>query len=97
MYVEVDHERAPQPPRPLERAERDGHVVEDAEPLGPVGHRVVRAAGEVAGDPVVERHPAGVERPLHRQPAPADEGWLQGSPIRRSSAAVSAPPASASR
>ena len=75
MHVEIDHESAPDPSRALQAAERDGHVVEDAEAAPAVGMCVVRAAGEVARDAagVGERGETGAHRALYGEAAAAPE------------------------
>ena len=80
MHVEIDDERAADPAGALEDADRDGDVVEHAEAFGPAGHGVVRAAGEVAREPLGERHQRGVDRPLHGDAGAPDERWAPRQP-----------------
>ena len=65
VHVEIDDRRARDAPFALQRADRDGDVVEDAESLAVVRERVVRAAGEIDREPVLERGARGgtVRRP----------------------------------
>jgi hypothetical protein len=63
--VEVDDDDA-QRRLGLQQARRDGDVVEDAVAAAARRRRVVRAAGEVGGDALVERGPGRRHRRTHR-------------------------------
>jgi hypothetical protein len=95
VHVEIDDERAADPAIALQHADRDGDVVQRAEPFSVVGERVMRAAREVAREPVLERRPARVQCALRQAAGPA-----RAAPTSRRSGAeygVSVPCAKASR
>ena len=64
--------------RERQRADGDGHVVEDAEPRAAVRTCVVRAAGHVARDAAIEREAAREQGPRRRQERAAGDGGGAG-------------------
>src|SRR5882672_3085901 len=71
MHVQVDDRGAPDSPLVLQRADRDGDVVEDAEPLAVIRKRVMEPSSQIDADA------AGV-RLARRENAPAgaEEGGI---------------------
>ena len=55
MDVEIDHQRALDQPLAPQHADRDGHIVEEAEARAVIGEGMVAATGGVAGQPVLQR------------------------------------------
>ena len=78
MHVEVNDCRAPDQTVAPQRADGDGHVVQDAEALSVVGKGVVSAAREVRADAVSERRARGVNRPRSREQRAAHERLRPG-------------------
>ena len=74
VHVAVDDEDAGDDALVEERLGGDGHVVEDAVAGAALGAGVVRAAGHVAGDPVLEREAGGEERAGRREEGAAGDG-----------------------
>jgi hypothetical protein len=50
----------------LKRADRDRNVVEDAEAFAVIGEGMMRSAGEIHRDPVLDRVPCGLARSARR-------------------------------
>ena len=55
MDVEIDDGRPLDRALRLQLANGDGHIVEHAESLAMIGERMMSAAGQIAGEPVLER------------------------------------------
>ncbi len=66
---------APRAISSLARSARDpdGRVVQHAEPLAVIGEGVVKAAGQVGGEALPERDPAGEDGAAGGEPGGADE------------------------
>jgi len=60
--VKVDHHAVDQRLIVLQGADRDRDIVEDAEPFSPVGEGMVRATGQIGGDPIDQRRPRRRQR-----------------------------------
>src|SRR5262249_27022542 len=80
LYVEVDDRRARNTAVALQRANRDGHIVEDAESFAVRRKRVMRAPREVHGDAVLEGARRGRERAARRPIRPLDERFRPRKP-----------------
>ena len=86
VHVAVDDEHPRDAAFVEQRLGGDGHVVEDAEAGAALGTGVVRAAGHVAGEPVLQREAGGEQRAGRRQEGAAGDGGGVGQADGRSSA-----------
>ena len=65
VHIQVDDEHVPGEALAAEEGGGHGEVVEDAKARAEAGMGVVRAAGEVAREAVLEGEPCGEDRPAH--------------------------------
>ena len=74
VHVEVHHQQLAHQSFGEQHPGGDGHVVEDAEAAAVVGEGVVGAAGQVAGQAVLQRQAGREHGAAHRQPAAPHQG-----------------------
>jgi hypothetical protein len=73
MYVEVDDSGTTNASGALKRSHSDSDVVEDTESLAMIGERVVRSAGKVHRNSVVERRTRGFTSSADRPQGTLDQ------------------------
>lgn len=92
VHIEIDDRDASDPSFRAQRAHRDGDIVEDTESLTMAGERVMRAAGEIHRDPLLQCVPRRFERPATGPERALHQTWTPGeshpSLLRRGEATV---------
>ena len=74
VHVEVHHQQLAHQAFGQQHPGGDRHIVEDAEAAAVVGEGVVGAAGQVAGQTVLQRQTGREHGAAHRQPAAPHQG-----------------------